>query len=342
MSKLKAGDVAMWATTDADGPGRPEAAQTTDCPLREVLPRRQDLPAVRGHGPGAAAGDLADAAARVPGAAPSRPRPARCLAPPPTVGCAAGFRPPPEPPAECRASGRATASRPRSIARLCYAPRELRLTRCRACPDPRPPRLRRPSGSRSLWHVALALHGGGLLGPLDPLAEDLVRRAHGPAPADRRHGRAVPARRAAHARLRLLPPAAAAREPRPLQAAARGVPHAAPAAGGDARLGGDALRLALLLLPSWRRSSNRSSTLAPALSFVGAALLVWWSVIEPKRRRLPGDLWKVPYLLGARLAGMFLGHGVHHLRTPAYDATTAAAPSSTAGRRSPTSRSPGA
>ena len=53
-------------------------------------------------------------------------------------------------------------------------------------------------------------------------------------------------------------------------------------------------------------------------SFVLAAVLVWWSVIEPKRRRLPGELWKVPYILGARLPGMFLGMAFILLRTPAY------------------------
>ena len=53
-------------------------------------------------------------------------------------------------------------------------------------------------------------------------------------------------------------------------------------------------------------------------SFVIGALLVWWSVIEPKRRRLPGELWKVPYILGARLPGMFLGMAFIILRTPAY------------------------
>ena len=53
-------------------------------------------------------------------------------------------------------------------------------------------------------------------------------------------------------------------------------------------------------------------------SFVLGALLVWWSVIEPKRRRLPGALWKVPYILGARLPGMFLGMAFILLRTPAY------------------------
>jgi cytochrome c oxidase assembly factor CtaG len=53
-------------------------------------------------------------------------------------------------------------------------------------------------------------------------------------------------------------------------------------------------------------------------SFVAAALLVWWSVIEPKRRRLPGDLWKVPYIIGARLSGMFLGMAFIIMSTPAY------------------------
>ena len=54
-------------------------------------------------------------------------------------------------------------------------------------------------------------------------------------------------------------------------------------------------------------------------SFVLGALLVWWSVIEPKRRRLPGELWKVPYVLAARLSGMFLGMAFIVLRTPAYE-----------------------
>ena len=48
------------------------------------------------------------------------------------------------------------------------------------------------------------------------------------------------------------------------------------------------------------------------------AMLVWWSVIEPKRRRLPGELWKVPYIIGARLTGMFLGMAFIIMRSPAY------------------------
>ena len=53
-------------------------------------------------------------------------------------------------------------------------------------------------------------------------------------------------------------------------------------------------------------------------SFVAGSLLVWWSVIEPKRRRLPADLWKVPYLLGSRLPGMLLGMAFIIMSSPAY------------------------
>jgi putative membrane protein len=55
-------------------------------------------------------------------------------------------------------------------------------------------------------------------------------------------------------------------------------------------------------------------------SFVLGSLLVWWSVIEPKRKRVPGELWKVPYLIGARLPGMLLGMAFIVMSTPAYGA----------------------
>ena len=45
---------------DADGPGRPVRADH-GLPAGEMVPRREDLPAVRGHGPGPAPGDLEDA-----------------------------------------------------------------------------------------------------------------------------------------------------------------------------------------------------------------------------------------------------------------------------------------
>jgi cytochrome c oxidase assembly factor CtaG len=52
--------------------------------------------------------------------------------------------------------------------------------------------------------------------------------------------------------------------------------------------------------------------------FVGIGMLVWWSALEPKRRRLGGDLWKIGHILGARLVGMFLGMGFIIVRQPLY------------------------
>ena len=42
-------------------------------------------------------------------------------------------------------------------------------------------------------------------------------------------------------------------------------------------------------------------------SFIAIGVLVWWSVLEPKRRRLRGELWKIGHILAARFLGMFLG-----------------------------------
>jgi cytochrome c oxidase assembly factor CtaG len=44
-------------------------------------------------------------------------------------------------------------------------------------------------------------------------------------------------------------------------------------------------------------------------SFIAISALVWWPIIEPNHRRMPGHLWKIPYILGARLPTMFLGLG---------------------------------
>ena len=53
-------------------------------------------------------------------------------------------------------------------------------------------------------------------------------------------------------------------------------------------------------------------------SFVLASVLVWWAAVEPKRRRLRGELWKIGHILAARLAGMFLGMAFLAMRSPAY------------------------
>ncbi len=54
------------------------------------------------------------------------------------------------------------------------------------------------------------------------------------------------------------------------------------------------------------------------VSFIAAGMLVWWPALEPKRRRLHGELWKIGHLLGARLLGMFLGMGFVLIRVPVY------------------------
>ncbi|HMJ03601.1 MAG TPA: cytochrome c oxidase assembly protein, partial [Conexibacter sp.] len=42
-------------------------------------------------------------------------------------------------------------------------------------------------------------------------------------------------------------------------------------------------------------------------AFFAANLLLWWPVIEPARRRMGGQLWKIGYLFAARMSTMFLG-----------------------------------
>jgi cytochrome c oxidase assembly factor CtaG len=53
-------------------------------------------------------------------------------------------------------------------------------------------------------------------------------------------------------------------------------------------------------------------------SFIFAGVLVWWSALEPKRRRLRGELWKIGHIVGARMIGMFLGMAFVLIREPVY------------------------
>ena len=53
-------------------------------------------------------------------------------------------------------------------------------------------------------------------------------------------------------------------------------------------------------------------------TFIVASLLVWVSVLEPARRRVPGELWKIGHIVGTRFAGMFLGMAFVILQTPVY------------------------
>jgi putative membrane protein len=53
-------------------------------------------------------------------------------------------------------------------------------------------------------------------------------------------------------------------------------------------------------------------------SFVIASVLLWWSVVEPNKRRTRGELWKIGQIVGCRIAGMFLGMAFIIARTPLY------------------------
>jgi putative copper resistance protein D len=53
-------------------------------------------------------------------------------------------------------------------------------------------------------------------------------------------------------------------------------------------------------------------------SFIAFSALAWWPLIEPQHRRMPGHLWKIPYIVGARLPTMFLGMGFVVAQTPFY------------------------
>jgi putative membrane protein len=54
------------------------------------------------------------------------------------------------------------------------------------------------------------------------------------------------------------------------------------------------------------------------VSFVFAGVLIWWCAIEPQRHRMRGELWKIPYMLGARMVGMMLGMSFVLIRVPIY------------------------
>lgn len=75
-----------------------------------------------------------------------------------------------------------------------------------------------------------------------------------------------------------------------------------------------ALPLYVITVYAWHYSSLFESAVRhPVLhafqhgAFMAANLLLWWPVIEPQRRRMGGQLWKIGYLFAARMSTMFLG-----------------------------------
>jgi cytochrome c oxidase assembly factor CtaG len=86
-----------------------------------------------------------------------------------------------------------------------------------------------------------------------------------------------------------------------------------------------AIPIYLVILYAWHFSFLFEAALRnPAvhalqhLSFVFAGVLIWWSALEPQRRRLRGELWKIPYIFAQRMVSMFLGVGFIVSRTTFY------------------------
>ena len=86
-----------------------------------------------------------------------------------------------------------------------------------------------------------------------------------------------------------------------------------------------ALPIYVLVLYSWHISIFFEAAVDHPLihalqhaSFIAIGVLVWWSVLEPKRRRLRGELWKIGHVLSARFLGMFLGMSFVLIRQPIY------------------------
>lgn len=177
--------------------------------------------------------------------------------------------------------------------------------------------VRVPLAQRVAWHAGLALWVVGLLSPIDGLGDELLS-----------------AHMAQHLLIADLAaplllvgarnPVLAFLAPRPvLVAVARR--RRARAALSMLRRPLVALPVYVLVLYGWHVGfAFEAAVTSPVVhaaqhaSFVGAGMLVWWSALEPQRRRLRGALWKVGHLLGARFAGMFLGMSFVIIREPVY------------------------
>jgi putative copper resistance protein D len=81
----------------------------------------------------------------------------------------------------------------------------------------------------------------------------------------------------------------------------------------------------ILILYGWHMAPAYEAALRyPVLhafqhqTFIVGSLLVWISVLEPNRARVPGGLWKIAHITGVRFAGMFLGMAFVIVQNPIY------------------------
>jgi putative copper resistance protein D len=172
-------------------------------------------------------------------------------------------------------------------------------------------------GQQACWHAGIALQALGLLSPIDAFGDRLLaaHMAQHLLIADL----AAPLLLAG-----LRTPVLVFLLPRPVLVALarrRGLRRALRAA----RRPLPAIAIYAVILYGWHLDFAFTAAVEHPLahafqhaSFIAAGMLVWWSALEPKRRRLPGELWKIGHLLGARLVGMFLGMAFVLIRVPVY------------------------
>jgi putative membrane protein len=174
-----------------------------------------------------------------------------------------------------------------------------------------------PRGQVACWHVGLGLQAIALLSPLGSLADELLS-----------------AHMAEHLLLADLgAPLLLAGLRNPVLAffLPRGV-LVAVARRRRLRAAFRALRQPLVAIPvyavvlyGWHLSFAFEAAVRNELvhvlqhaSFILAGILVWWPALEPKRRRLRGELWKIGHIIAARMVGMFLGMAFVLMREPVY------------------------
>jgi putative membrane protein len=162
-----------------------------------------------------------------------------------------------------------------------------------------------PRGQQAFWWGGIALTAIGLMGPADALADDLMSAhmvqhlliADLAAPLILA-GIRTPVLQFYLPKSVLVPLA----HRRGLRAFFRKIRSPLPAMG-----------IYIVVLYTWHMGFAFTAALQHPVvhalqheSFVIASVLVWWSVVEPQRRRLRGELWKIGQVIGCRLAGMFL------------------------------------
>jgi len=177
--------------------------------------------------------------------------------------------------------------------------------------------VRVPGWQIAAWHAGMALWAIGLLSPIDALGEDLLsfHMAHHLLIADLAAplflaGMRNPVLAFLLPRSVLVPLARNGRLRRLFRTARRPLV---------------AIPIYTVVLYGWHFDFAFEAAVrhpfihaAQHASFVGIGILVWWSALEPKRRRLRGELWKIGHILGARIAGMFLGASFIIARQPLY------------------------